>query len=109
MVNGEFPNNEPDHGNNREHRQPYDEAGIKPVLFLPLIQNQLEAREEDSHQSETNVVDATAFGPFEVWRVFDKPHRHQDRENTNRNVDVEDPAPGIIVGNPTAQRWANDW
>src|SRR4051794_41645643 len=102
MINGEFPNNEPDHRNNREHRQPYDEAGIKPVLFLPLIQNQLEAREEDSHQSEANVVDATAFGPFEIWRGFVKNQPPQKSEKNKPNVDLEKPAPGIIVGNTNA-------
>ena len=35
---------------------------------------------------------------------------HQEqRERTNGQVEVEDPAPAVVVGDPTAECWAEDW
>ena len=32
---------------------------------------------------------------------------HQQSQKTHRKIDVKDPAPGIAVGNPSSQSWAD--
>ena len=51
-----------------------DEAGAEPVVFLALVEHDLEGADGDDEQAESPVVDALAaladFG--EIGRVFDE-------------------------------------
>ena len=44
------------------------------------------------------------FPPAEVWWVLNQPRGEQDRQDANRNVDEENPAPAEIVRDPPSQR-----
>ena len=46
---------------------------------------------------------------FQIWRIFHQPLHQDERENSDRNVDVKDPVPAVIVGQPAANRWAYRW
>ena len=51
-----------------------DEAGAEPVVFLALVEHDLEGADGDDEQAEAPVVDALAaladFG--EIGRIFDE-------------------------------------
>src|SRR5947207_3445165 len=40
-------------------------------------------------------------------RIFDYARGKQERYNPNGYVDIENPAPAIVIGNKTAESWAN--
>ena len=49
-----------------------------------------------------------AFALADVGRVFDEARNHEDGEDADRDVDVEGPAPGYVIGEPAAERGAED-
>ena len=87
-----------------------DEAGAEPVVFLALVEHDLEGADGDDEQAEAPVVDAFAaladFG--EVGRVFDEAVGEVEREDADGDVEEEDPAPGVVVDDPAADGGAED-
>src|SRR5882724_9105143 len=55
------------------------------------------------HQSKSNVIDATWSLIFDVRRILDEGVGHENGEDPDGYVDVKDPAPRIVIGNPTAK------
>ena len=41
-------------------------------------------------------------------RIFDKTRNHQDSKNSDGNVDVEGPSPGVLIREPATESWAED-
>src|SRR5262249_36769560 len=68
------------------------------------------AAEAQADQSDSDVVDAEAGFhtlALHVRRIADEKVRQNQRNDSDRDVDVENPAPGIIVGNPAAEPWTD--
>ena len=49
-----------------------------------------------------------SFVARDVRRIVDERGGEKDREQADGNIDEEDPAPRIVVGDPAAQGGAND-
>src|ERR1700686_8493 len=90
----------------RDHRQYHDEIGFEPVVALTFIQYHLQCAESESNETETDVVNVgfTQLAALEVWRILNKPLGQQERNDADRNVDEENPAPTEVVRDPTSKR-----
>ena len=85
-----------------QNRQRRDQTRGEPVVFLTLVEHELEGADPDREHADAPVVDAPRRLP-DVGRVEDEHPRHDERRDPDRNVDVEDPSPAVVVGQPAAQ------
>jgi hypothetical protein len=45
------------------------------------------------------------FAEGYIGRIFDEPRDHQNRERTDRDINVERPSLGVLVGEIATERW----
>src|SRR5262245_35490427 len=110
MLLAKFPDNSGDDSDQHQHKENLNEAAGEPVFALALVENDLHAAEAKADQADADVVDAETFldlGAFHVRRIADEQRGEQQRENADRYVDVKNPAPGKIVGDPAAEPGAD--
>ena len=74
----------------------------EPVLLLALVEHELQRADADRQHADAPVVDRRDSLP-QVRRIEDEQLRHDERRDADRNVDVEDPAPAVVVGQPAAE------
>src|ERR1700678_103691 len=100
-----LPENDKDQRGGGNYRQPNDEMRIKPVVTLAFIEDHLQSSEAERNKAKPGVVDMGFFqlSPLKVGRILNKPRRKQERNNSDRNVDGENPAPGKVIGDPAAK------
>src|ERR1700730_2493033 len=84
---------------------------FQPVVALAAIENDLEAGNPNRNQDDPYVVDpqtatATSLDAFrgEFNRIVDQPARKDQRDQADRNVDKENPAPRETICNPSSKR-----
>ena len=99
-----------DQGNERDDKgnaKTDDKVRSKPVLFLALIERDLQCAHGDDQQTDADVVDAVKIVPVGllVRGIFHQPIGEKKRQDAYRNVDVENPVPGIVIGDPSAESW----
>jgi hypothetical protein len=80
---------------------------MEPVVFLALVEHDLQSAEAEREQADSDVIDAHVSAQAlelhgEIVRIFDQARHQQHRKHPDRHVHVEDPAPLIVVGDPTA-------
>ena len=80
---------------------------LEPVLAFPFIQQELERTEPDGKEQEPPVIDFHLL-PLHVRRVLDHDDVHDDREDADGNIDIEDPSPGPVVRDPASEERARD-
>src|SRR5438445_9599246 len=104
-----LPEDYKDQRRDGDHGQRYDEIRFEPIVALPFIEDHLQGSKSERDETESGVIDAsfTQFAALEIRRILNKPRRKQERENPNWDIDEENPAPGKIVGDPTAKRWTD--
>src|SRR5437764_342615 len=79
-----------------ENRERGNHAGRKPVVFLSLVEHELQRADSDGEQADAPVVNPPRFLP-DVRRIEDEEPRHDQRRDADRNVDVEHPPPAVVV------------
>src|SRR5277367_444743 len=107
----ELPDDQRHDRGERDRRENRDEVRCKPVILLTLVEHHLQAADAERNQAYSNVVDtvpATAAALllhplFKIRRILDEMIGEQQRDNSDRNVDIEDPAPAVVICNPTSQ------
>ena len=77
----------------------------EPVLVLAVVQHQLQAADPDRQHAEAKPVEAQT-----LLRAAARQEDHQagGGEQTERQVDVEDVAPTVGLGEPAADRRTHD-
>ena len=82
-----------------------DEVGGEPVVFFALVEEDLEATHGEGEEAEADVIElAEVFaGGLDPGWVVDEAGDEGVGEDADGDVDVEDPAPGVVVGDPAAQ------
>ena len=106
VLGGEGPPDEKEksyHGGNSPEP---DEPALEPVVPLSPVQQDLEASEPQCDEGERPVIDP-AFGLFYVVRVFDQHVSQDDRDDPDGYVDIKDPWPVPVVGDPAAESGAD--
>src|SRR5262249_52379654 len=76
------------------------------VFTLTLVENDLHTAEAQTDQSNPDVIDAESFrdlAPLHVSRIANEKRGQDQGKDPDGNVDVKNPAPGEIVGNPSAK------
>ena len=99
----EFPHDKRDQRDDGNHRERANKIGVEPVFILPLVQNGLQRAQPNRQDKEAKSIEPSSFSIADVFRVEDELLDHPQGDQTARDVDVEYPAPGIIVGEPSAQ------
>ena len=90
--------------NARDHGAGDDEVRAEPVFLLSLVKHDLESANGEGQQAEPDSVNASEClaHALEVGRIFNDAAGENDRQNAHRNIEEEDPAPGVVVGDPAA-------
>src|SRR5580704_18403820 len=96
----QFTNDETAKSDDCEHGQDDDKVRPEPIIFLPLVEHDLKRTHSDHQQTDPPVVDALRFFA-QVVRIKNEGLSQKNCENTDRNVDVENPAPTIVIGKPS--------
>ena len=101
-----FPNderNQSDAGNDGERE---NEMRPEPVVLLPLVEHDLQGAHAEGEQTHADVVDlySRARGALHPGRIFDQAIDQKQCQDADRQVDEENPAPGVVVRDPAAQR-----
>src|SRR6185369_17686345 len=101
MVVFQFDPDQRDQGNDGNDAEGDDERRVEPVLLLPLIQHDLQRSHAGNQQKEPPVVDGERSGsPAQILRIEDEEGAHDHGDYPDREVDVENPAPAHVVGDP---------
>ncbi len=112
---GFFPKLPPDRADDRNDGNggtPRNERIAQPVQLLPAVEHDFKRGQADRHQRQPGAVDAQLLALVQQPRGRERgriPQHHAREKGTqhaHRDVDVEDPAPGVVVGDPATQRWA---
>ena len=82
-------------------------SGREPVALLPEVERQLQRPDPQREQSDPPVINPLRLAA-EIRRIEDVQLRHQQRNDSDREVDVEHPAPAVCVGQPAADHRADD-
>ena len=92
-------------------REEADEARGEPVILFALVEHDLHAAHGDGEEREAHVVHVFQLRGIglDPWRIFDEARNKDEGENADGNVDEEDPAPGVVVGDPAAEGGADGW
>src|SRR5580704_12723214 len=104
-----FPPNYKKKSGGRDDCERGDEVRLEPVIALPFIENDLKTTQTHSHQTKADVVNLrlTQLAALEVWRILDKARSQKQRQNPDRDINEENPSPGVVVGDPAAERWTD--
>src|SRR5260370_24475200 len=110
-----FPNRCDDQSQHSDRKEKDDKIAFKPIFGLPAVENHLKASESKCYQKNSQTIDpkpAVFPGifhfPCELRRVRNNPLRQKQRDNPDRDVDKEDPAPTPVVSDPSAERRSDD-
>jgi len=71
----------------------------------------LEKAEADTEQTEADVIDfdARSFALCDQVRwILNELRSEKERKDADGNIDEEDPAPGVVIRNPAAERRSDD-
>ena len=82
---------------------------FEPVIALALVEDDLQSPQAQRHKAQADVVDFgfAQLAALEIRRVLNEPRGEQERKDADRNIDEENPAPGEVVGDPSAERWTD--
>jgi hypothetical protein len=91
-------------GDRDNHLDP-DLAGAEPADLLAAVEQQLQRADADGKRQKPVPIETQMLMAFGF--LHEQQHA-DDGANADRQVDQEHPVPGIIVGEPGAQRRAHD-
>src|SRR3954451_4293928 len=102
MLLGQLPDEEDREAHYGNNRQCDDLPRAEPVQILALVQQDLQSSDPQHQQEQPDLIDRqTHRGRF--TRAVDDPGRNS-RNDAHRHVYIENPRPGNVVRDPTAQQ-----
>src|SRR5208283_5383967 len=101
-----LPENHKDQGDSGDEREDHNEVRFAPIITLPLVENKLQGSKAKGHEAEADVIDfgCTERGATEVGRIMNEPRGKENGNGSDGNVAEENPAPGEVVGDTSAER-----
>ena len=106
----QLPDHQRDQAEHRRAGKGDDHVRAEPVVALALVEHELQRAEPDRDQCEADVIDAQSLAeqlPSLVLRaggLVDQRAHEEQRNQPHRHVDQKYPVPGIVVGDPAAER-----
>ena len=87
----------------------------KPIPLLSFAKQHFPAGEHENKESEADKIEIQR-PPLRglplvakiLWVLHHEP-AEEERQGPDRKIDVKDPTPGILVGDPASEGWAEDW
>src|ERR1700693_864244 len=82
------------------------------IVALAFVEDDLQEAEAYAEKCQADVVDVQAtliFLAGEMGRIGDEHGSENDGEQADGNIDEENPAPSVIVGDPSAEGGTDDW
>src|SRR5262249_32841394 len=79
---------------------------MKLVFELAAVEHQLQGANPQAQGQEPEEIEWFAM---QVAGLADKDQNAQRTDDADRQVDVEDPAPAVVISQPTAERRPHDW
>ena len=107
----QLPPDEGHEGDHSEDDEPGDGGRVEPVESLALVQRDLEGADARHEEGEADAVERAggpAAGLRALRRVLQEGAAERQRDRAERQVQVEDPPPGVVVGDPAAHRRPHD-
>src|SRR5215831_14324737 len=98
-------NDEQIEGHSRNDRCDPDLRRVEPVLELTAVEQHLQRAYSNAQCHKAEEIEGLAVG---VPRVADEDQDAEARYHSDRQVDVEDPAPAVILGQPTTEHRAKN-
>src|SRR5260370_30947873 len=92
-------------GNRGNRRIDQDLDGMEPVRDLASVEHQLQGADADAEAPEAEEVEQLAL---RRPPVVDEDEDAERGDDPDRQVDVEHPAPAVILGQPAAERRPHD-
>src|SRR6202034_760143 len=108
LVMAKLTNQESHKRNHKDGCCPTNPGCAEPVVLLPFIEDDLQAAQPHSQQSQPDTVKLPGMGVFYVWGVFHVAGNHKHSKNADWNIDVEGPTPGVRIGKPSTKRGPQD-
>ena len=108
MFGGELANDEGEESDDAAEGFDANIARGEPILALSGVEKNLERAEAEGEQADADEVYAGVALAPDVGGIVDEARHHHEREDAHGNVEVENPAPGVIVGDPAAEGRADD-
>ncbi len=73
----------------------------EPVFLLAFVEHDLQSADPNYQQPHAPIIHA-AGTPLDICRIEDERVRHQECDDPDRNIDIEDPPPAVTIRKPTA-------
>ena len=102
-----LPEDQRNQADRRDRYQRDDEVRTEPIVFLALVEQNLKRSDRRAPEARCRCSRRERRRPWralEIRRILDHPHHQKQGQHADRQIDVEDPAPGVVVGDPAAQR-----
>src|SRR6185503_2826726 len=80
----------------------------KPVFLLPFVEHDLQSSHANDQQADSPIVNSGSLAP-QVGRIKDECLGEKNRDDPDRNIDIEDPPPAVVVRQPTAGDRTQHW
>ena len=100
MLGGHAVDDEQEEGERTDARLHADLGRLEPVERAAPVEHQLQHADGQRQQAEAEQVERARF----LAHVGQVGHRAEEGEHAHRQVDQEDPVPGIVLGQPAAQQ-----
>ena len=78
---------------------------MEPVFQLAAVEHQLQRADPQAQRQEPDEIERLAM---HVTGLADENQGAQRAQHADRQVDVKDPAPAVILGQPAAERRPHD-
>ena len=92
-----------DQPSHAEHGKRANVVGGEPVLALAGIEQHLQRADAQREKADAPQINPAA-GALHVRRIEHKTVHQEERQHAHWQVEVEDPAPAVVVSDPSAQR-----
>ena len=105
MFVGELPDQEVGKAHHGNGGASHHHGRLEPIVLLTHVEHDLHGRDPHHQQAQTNRINRQRFAR-RVAVAEDGPGGH-NRRHAHGDVDVENPRPGHVVGDPTTQQGAH--
>src|SRR6266700_4162034 len=114
VLLAQFPNHRHHQSDDRNGKECHDEVALKPVQPLAAIEHDFKAGEAERDQQNSQVVNlqssclaCSLYFLLEFWRIRQQPTGQDQRDDSDWDINEEDPAPRKTVGDPATKRRSN--
>src|ERR1700759_3825946 len=102
MIRGQFAPHEKGQRDRADDRDAENKIRAEPIVLLTFFEHRLETAQAAGEKSNACPIDLAAPQDL-VFIEWEKNQRRDDRENSDRQVDEENPPPAPRIGEVAAE------